>query len=196
MTTRNSTVTRKTRETNVHLELCLDGEGRASIQTGVAFLDHMLENFTQHAGLDLSIQVQGDLHVDDHHSAEDVALCLGQALDECLGNRAGIRRFGSAYAPLDESLARVVIDFSGRPMACVDLGLKRERLGDLSCENIPHFLRSLASSARLTLHADVLRGENDHHRAEASFKALALALREAITPTQQDRVPSTKGRLQ
>lgn len=196
MTTRSSTVTRETRETSVRLELCLDGEGCASIQTGIAFLDHMLENFTQHAGLDLSIQVRGDLHVDDHHSAEDVALCLGQALDECLGSRAGIRRFGSAYAPLDESLARVVIDFSGRPMACVDLGLKRERLGDMSCENLPHFLRSLASSARLTLHVDVLRGENDHHRAEASFKALALALREAITLTQQDRVPSTKGRLQ
>jgi imidazoleglycerol-phosphate dehydratase len=133
--------------------------------------------------------------VDDHHSAEDAALVLGQALDQALGDRRGIARFGWALAPLDEALARVAVDLSGRPYAAVDLGLKRETLGALSAENVPHVLRSFATAARITLHADVLKGENDHHRAEAAFKATALALRQAVAASGFDDVPSTKEML-
>ena len=133
--------------------------------------------------------------MDDHHTVEDVALVLGAAFDRALGDRSGIARFGSAYAPLDEALARAVVDCSGRPFARVVLGLTRERLGAMSCENVAHALRSLATAARLTLHVDVLEGENDHHRAEAAFKAVALALRAAVARTQGAGVPSTKGVL-
>jgi imidazoleglycerol-phosphate dehydratase len=139
--------------------------------------------------------VQGDLHVDDHHTVEDTALCLGRALDEALGERRGIRRFGDAHAPLDEALARAVVDLSGRPFAAVDLKLRRERLGDVACENLDHLFRSLAMAARATLHVDVLRGENDHHRVESAVKALALALRDALRVEGEARVPSTKGAL-
>jgi imidazoleglycerol-phosphate dehydratase len=131
--------------------------------------------------------------VDDHHTAEDCGVALGQALSRALGDCAGIRRYGYAHAPLDESLARAVIDISGRPFADVNLGLKREKLGDLSCENIGHVLSSIAVTARITLHVDLLKGENDHHRAEAAFKAVALALREAVGLSGASDVPSTKG---
>ena len=145
--------------------------------------------------LKLNLRCQGDLHIDDHHTAEDCALALGAAIDQALGERAGITRFGSAYAPLDEALARAVIDLSGRPYAYVELGLVREALGGLACENIGHVLRSLATAARATLHVECLRGENDHHRAEAAFKAVALALRQAVARTGEPDVPSTKGVL-
>ncbi len=193
---RTATISRDTNETTIRVELTLDGAGRASVETGLGFLDHMLTALAAHARLDLTIACEGDLHVDDHHTAEDVALALGRALDAALGERRGIARFGSAYAPLDEALARVVIDLSGRPHATVEMGFAREMIGDVATENLTHFFRSLAVTARATIHADVLRGENDHHKAEAAFKALALALRRAIAAdASRDDVPSTKGTL-
>ena len=192
---RKARTARKTGETEVKVSLALDGEGRAKVETGIAFLDHMLTALACHARFDLELTCKGDLQIDDHHTAEDCALALGEAFDKALGERRGIRRFGAAYAPLDEALARAVVDLVARPSACVDLGLKREKLGDLSCENIAHVIRSLATSARITVHVDVLKGENDHHRAEAAFKSLALALREAVARDGSDRVPSTKGKM-
>jgi imidazoleglycerol-phosphate dehydratase len=195
MTPRAATVTRNTRETAVTATLVLDGTGKAEVNTGVGFLDHLLETLARHARLDLTLSCRGDLAVDDHHTAEDCALALGGALDQALGERRGVTRFGWAYAPLDEALARAVVDLSGRPCADVALDLEREAIGGLACENIPHLFRSLAGAARLTLHVDVLKGENDHHRAEAAVKALALALRQAVAPSGFDDVPSTKGTL-
>ncbi|MGI9418193.1 MAG: imidazoleglycerol-phosphate dehydratase HisB [Geminicoccaceae bacterium] len=195
LTPRSSTVSRTTSETAIELRLTLDGAGDADIRTGIGFLDHMLTAFAKHARFDLHLRCQGDLEVDDHHTAEDCALALGQALDQALGDRRGIIRFAHAYAPLDEALARVVVDLSGRPSAVVDLGLKRERIGDLSAENVGHVFISLAMASRTTLHVDVLRGENDHHRAEAAFKAAALAFRQAVTRDGSGQVPSTKGVL-
>jgi len=193
---RRTEVERKTGETDVRVELDLDGTGRADVRTGIGFLDHLLSSLARHARFDLRLTCEGDLEVDDHHTAEDCALGIGAALDRALGDRRGIARFGSAHAPLDEALARAVVDFSGRPGAWVDLGITREALGDLSGENVAHVFRSLAIAARVTLHLDVLRGENDHHRAEAAAKALALALRQAVAPSGGDEVPSTKGTLE
>ncbi len=191
LTPRTAVRHRRTAETDIQCELSLDGTGQASIDTGVPFLDHLLQQLARHCALDLQLSCRGDLPIDDHHTVEDCALVLGACLDEALGDRQGIARFGSAYAPLDEALCRAVIDLSGRPFAQVALGLRRETLGTLSCENVPHFLRSFATAARLTLHVDLLRGENDHHRAEAAWKALALALRAAVT-RRGGGVPSTK----
>lgn len=195
MNPRTAEYSRATRETDVTVSLSLDGTGEASIATGIGFLDHLLTALALHGGMTIDAKVSGDLHVDDHHTVEDVALALGTALDRALGDRRGITRFGSAYAPLDEALARAVIDLSGRPFARIELGLRREQLGGLSCENIPHALASFATAARITLHVDVLYGENDHHRAEAAFKAVALALRDAVRQTGDGAVPSTKGSL-
>ncbi|MCG8406585.1 MAG: imidazoleglycerol-phosphate dehydratase HisB [Phycisphaerales bacterium] len=195
MTRRVSQIERVTQETNIRLRLGLEGEGRISIASGIGFLDHLLTALAFHARFDLDLACQGDLQIDDHHTVEDCALALGTAIDRALGTRSGITRFGWAYAPLDEALARCVIDLSGRPCAVVRVDLRRERLGDLACENISHFIVSLATTARASVHVDVLRGENDHHRAEASFKALALALRQAVTLTASADVPSTKGCL-
>ncbi len=192
---RSSHVSRTTSETTIELKLTLDGTGNADIQTGIGFLDHMLTSLTKHARFDLSLQCKGDLEVDDHHTAEDCALALGQAIDQALGERRGIRRFAHAYAPLDEALARVVVDLSGRPSSVVVLGLKRESIGELASENITHFFTSLAVTSRTSLHVDVLRGENDHHRAEAAFKAMALAFRQAVARDGSVDVPSTKGVL-
>ncbi len=186
---------RATRETSIRAQLVVDGSGQTEVRTGIGFLDHLLESLGRHARFDLTLQTGGDLHVDDHHTAEDAALVLGEALDRALGERHGIARFGWAYAPLDEALARAVADLSGRAFADVSLGLRRESIGGLACENVPHVLRSLAAAGRLTLHVEVLKGENDHHRAEAAFKAVALALRQAVGRTPFDDVPSTKGTL-
>ncbi len=188
-------VSRATAETSIELALSLDGRGQADIRTGIGFLDHMLTSLTKHGRLDLTLHCKGDLEVDDHHTAEDCALALGQALDQALGDRRGIQRFAHAYAPLDEALARVVLDLSGRPAAIVNLGLKRELVGSIATENLTHVFTSLAMASRAALHVDVLRGENDHHRAEAAFKALALALRQAIARDGTDQIPSTKGVL-
>jgi imidazoleglycerol-phosphate dehydratase len=192
MKVRQARIQRKTTETDITLALKLDGDGRADVQTGIGFLDHLLTALTRHARFDLELACAGDLRVDDHHTAEDCALALGAAVDQTLGERRGIARFGYAYAPLDEALARAVVDLSGRPFSAVDLGLRRERLGELACENVGHVLASFAVAARATLHVDVLRGENDHHRAEAAFKAVALALRMAAARDGSQRVPSTK----
>jgi imidazoleglycerol-phosphate dehydratase len=195
LTDRTATATRKTRETSIRVTLDLDGKGKTDVKTGIGFLDHLLDAIGRHARFDLTLSCDGDLQVDDHHTAEDCALALGEALDRALGERRGVNRFGWALAPLDESLARAVVDLSGRPFADVALGLRRETIGGLACENIAHVLRSFATAARLTLHVDVLKGENDHHRAEAAFKATALALRQAVAPSGFDDVPSTKGTL-
>ena len=192
---RTGRIDRQTGETAIRVELVLDGEGQSDIETGLGFLDHMLTALARHGRFDLQLGCEGDLEVDDHHTAEDSALALGAAFDQALGDRRGIHRFGHAYAPLDEALARAVIDFSGRPSAHVDLGFKRERIGDIATENLTHFLVSLATTARMTLHVDLIRGENDHHRAEAAFKALALALRQAVARDGGNEVPSTKGVL-
>ena len=192
---RTTQIERETTETSIVLDLDLDGSGRAEVATGVGFLDHLLTALAKHAGFDLVLTCRGDLEIDDHHTVEDCGIALGSAIDEALGERVGLVRFGSVYAPLDEALARAVVDLSGRGSAFVDLALQRESIGALSTENIPHFLNSLAQNAGITVHLDVLKGENDHHRAEAAFKALALALRQAVSVTGSDDVPSTKGYL-
>ncbi|WP_418158367.1 imidazoleglycerol-phosphate dehydratase HisB [Benzoatithermus flavus] len=192
---RTARIERRTGETDVRVELVLDGDGQSDVETGIGFLDHMLTALARHGRFDLQLNCEGDLEVDDHHTAEDCALALGAAFDRALGERRGIRRFGHAYAPLDEALARVVVDFSGRPSAHVDIGFRRERIGEIATENLTHFFVSLATTARMTLHVDVLKGENDHHRAEAAFKALALALRQAVSSDGSGEVPSTKGVL-
>lgn len=195
MSSRESRIERSTRETEIRLRLNLDGEGRADVSTGIGFYDHMLTALAKHGRFDLTLACDGDLDVDDHHTVEDCSLSLGRAFHEALGERRGIERFAHAYAPLDEALARVVVDLSGRPYSVVNLGLKRESIGQLACENISHVFQSFAMEARASIHVDVLRGDNDHHRAEAAFKALAIALRKAVTLTGADDVPSTKGVL-
>ncbi len=194
MKQREAEIDRSTKETTIRGRMCLDGERLISVRTGIGFLDHMLGALAFHAGWDLELECHGDLEVDDHHTAEDCALAIGSAIDRALGDRDGIARFGWAYAPLDEALARAVVDLSGRPWPEIDLGLRREALGGLACENVSHVLISLAMAARASFHVDVLRGTNDHHRAEASFKALALALRQA-TAMAGAGVASTKGAL-
>ena len=188
-------VRRQTRETCVEVTLDLDGSGRADIATGIGFLDHMLDSFARHSRFDLTLKAEGDLHVDQHHTAEDVGIGLGQALDKALGERKGIRRFGDATVPLDEALAQVAIDLGGRAFASIDLPFKGHMIGGLSAEMIPHLLQSFAADGRFALHAHLLAGENDHHRAEATFKALARALDDAtrLDPRLGDAVPSTKG---
>ena len=192
---RTANIKRQTRETDIVLTLDLDGSGRMDINTGIGFLDHMLASLALHAGWDLDLVCRGDLEVDDHHTAEDCALALGQALDEALGERTAIIRFGWALAPLDDALCRASVDLAARPFSDIDLGLEREMLGGIACENLDHFVRSLAAAGRFCCHLDVLKGANDHHRAEAAFKALALALRQALTETSAESAPSTKGVL-
>ena len=187
--------TRETRETRIRVRLGVDARGPIRVESGLPFLDHMIGAAAFHGGIALDLQARGDLDVDDHHTVEDCGLVLGAALREALGERRGIRRFGYAYAPLDEALARAVMDLSGRPFAAVDLGLRREMLGTVATENLTHFFVSVAMAARLTLHLDVLRGDNDHHRAEAAFKAFGLALAEAVRRRDATGIPSTKGVL-
>ena len=195
MTRRKATHARRTKETSIALSIVVDGTGQCDVSTGLGFLDHMIHALGRHGRFDIELTCEGDLEVDDHHTVEDCALALGRAFDEALGERRGIVRFGHAYAPLDEALARAVVDLSGRPWPSVDLGLKREKIGEVACENLEHFIESLAITARASIHVDVLKGKNDHHRAEAAFKALALALRQAVARDGSDDVPSTKGVL-
>jgi len=195
MNTRSAVIRRTTAETDVTVDLVLDGSGKADVNTGIGFYDHLLTALARHARFDLVLRCRGDIDVDDHHTVEDCALVLGQALDQALADRRGIRRFGFAFAPLDESLARAVVDLSGRPWAEVKIDIRRERVGALSGENVAHAVRSFATAARICVHLDLERGENDHHKAEAAFKALALALREAVSVSGFADVPSTKGTL-
>lgn len=194
---RKATVSRATKETSISVSVVLDGTGASQISTGLGFYDHMLSALSKHSSMDIQLTCTGDLHVDDHHTVEDCALALGQAVDIALGDRVGITRYGFAFAPLDEALARCVVDFSGRPSSDVNLDLRREKVGEVSCEMLQHSLQSFATAARLTLHVDVLKGANDHHRAECAFKALALALRQAISIDQRrpHEIASTKGSL-
>lgn len=192
--TRRVELRRDTGETDVSVTLDLDGRGIAEIETGLGFLDHMLTSFSRHSRIDLTVDATGDTWVDDHHTVEDCAIVLGRSLDEALGDRSGITRFGSACTPLDESLCRAVVDLSGRPWPEINLGLARPTVGDVAAENLVHFLRSFALEGRMALHVDVIRGDNDHHRAEAAFKSVAVALRQAVRPDGEG-VPSTKGAL-
>ena len=192
---RTAQVSRETRESKVDVVLNLDGSGRADIATGIGFLDHMLDSLARHARFDLTVRAEGDLHVDQHHTAEDVGISLGQALDRALGERRAIRRFGDAVVPLDEALAQVAVDLGGRGWASIDLPFRGPSIGGLSAEMIPHLLHSFATDGRFSLHVRLLAGENDHHRAEAAFKALARALDDATRydPRLGTDVPSTKG---
>jgi imidazoleglycerol-phosphate dehydratase len=190
---RRVTVARTTRETQVTVELDLDGTGVADIATGVGFYDHLLGSFAHHGLFDLTVRAVGDLHVDDHHTVEDVALVLGSAVAEALGERAGIERFGDATVPMDEALATAVMDVGGRPYAVVDLPFRGERAGELSLQLVEHALEAFARTSGVTLHVRGT-GRNDHHLAEAAFKALGRALRAAVAPDPRRRgVASTKG---
>ena len=190
-------VHRTTRETDVEVTLRIDGSGTASIATGVGFLDHMLDSLTRHGLFDLEVRATGDLHVDDHHTVEDVAIALGQALHQAVGDGAGIRRMGHAIVPMDEALAMVAVDVSGRGVSDVDIRLDGPLVGGMKIQMVPHFLQSFAMEAKVSLHAQVLKGVNDHHRVEACFKALAKALDWAtqIDDRASGQVPSTKGTI-
>jgi imidazoleglycerol-phosphate dehydratase len=192
--TRRSEINRETAEVTITGYLDLDGTGTSEVKTGLGFLDHMLATLAKHGRFDLALTATGDTDVDDHHTVEDCAIVLGRAFGEVLGDRTGIARFGFGYAPLDESLSRAVVDLSGRPWPEVSLDFTRETIGEVATENIIHFLRSFAIEGRMALHVDLIRGDNDHHKAESAFKALAIALRAAVA-ADGDGVPSTKGTL-
>ena len=194
---RRATVARETKETQVRVELNLDGRGEAQIETGIGMLDHLLAQIGRHGLIDITVQARGDLPTDEHHTVEDVGLALGRALDEALGKREGIVRMADATVPLDEALASVAVDLSGRGYAVVDVAWTGERMGELPTDLVGHLLWSLASEGKLTLHARVLAGVNDHHKAEALFKALGRALGAASRPEPRvkGQVPSTKGKL-
>ena len=194
---RTSTISRKTNETDITITLNLDGSGKHNIQTGVGFLDHLLTHIAVHGLFDLDVKAKGDLHIDAHHTIEDMALVLGQAFDQALGDRKGITRMGSFYAPMDEALAFVAIDLSGRPYAVVHAEWHTSTIGEFPTSLIPHFIESFAVTSRSNVHARVLYGRDDHHQAEALFKALGRAL-DAATMLDVRRVgsvPSTKGLL-
>lgn len=196
LTPRTAVIQRETRETSIKVTLNLDGSGIYQNNTGIGFLDHMLDLFSRHGGFDVEVTCNGDLHIDDHHSTEDVGIVMGMALAEALGDKSYINRYGSAYVPMDEALARSVIDLSGRFYLQYDAAFNREKVGDFSTEMVRHFWYSFAEQARINLHIDLLRGENAHHGIEAIFKAVGRALREAVTrDTTNAQMPSTKGKL-
>jgi imidazoleglycerol-phosphate dehydratase len=195
-TTRAAERRRTTRETDVRVRIDLDGRGEATVATGIGFLDHMLSQVARHGHFDLEVSCQGDLHIDGHHTVEDVAITLGEALGEALGDKAGITRYGAAYVPMDETLVRAVVDLSGRPFLVYRVENPRDRIGDLDTELVEHFFLSMATAARCTLHVELLYGRNQHHVTEASFKAVARALAEAVRRDPRvSGVPSTKGSL-
>jgi imidazoleglycerol phosphate dehydratase HisB len=192
--TRKAEFERETKEVTIRGSLDLDGSGVSDVKTGLGFVDHMLTTLARHGRFDLSLTATGDTEVDDHHTVEDCAIALGRALDRALGDRTGIARFGYAYAPLDESLSRAVVDLSGRPWPEISIDFTRDTIGDVATENLVHFLRSFAMEGRMALHVDLIRGDNDHHKAESAFKAVALALRSAVA-ADGSGIPSTKGTL-
>jgi imidazoleglycerol-phosphate dehydratase len=196
MSDRTATVERRTSETDIRITLDLDGRGDATAATGLGFLDHMLTAFAVHGLFDLSVRAAGDLHIDEHHTIEDTAIVLGQAFDRALGDRRGINRAGHSYYPMDEALAFVAVDISGRPYTVFQATWHGPAVGQFPTDLVQHFFETLAVHARLTLHARVEYGRNDHHQAEALFKALARALRMAIdVDPRRQSVPSTKGTL-
>lgn len=194
---RSATIERDTTETRLSASVALDGTGAYSVATGVGFLDHMLEQLARHSLIDITLQAKGDLHIDFHHTAEDSGIALGQALARALGDRKGIRRYASLDLAMDETLVRAAIDVSGRPFLVWNVAFPAQKIGDFDTELVREWFQAFAMNAGITLHVDLLHGANSHHIAEASFKALARVLRDAIEidPRQKDRIPSTKGSL-
>lgn len=194
---RTASVQRTTRETDIAITVDLDGSGTYSVSTGIGFLNHMIEQLSRHSLIDISMTVKGDLHIDQHHTVEDSALALGDAVARALGDKRGIARYGEAHAPMDETLTRCILDISGRPHCVWNSGFSQPRLGEMDTELFPHWFASFAQAAGITLHIETLYGENNHHIAESMYKALARALRQAveIDPRKGDAIPSTKGVL-
>ena len=194
---RAATIRRETKETRIELTLNLDGTGQVAAETGIGFLDHMLDHLGKHSLTDLRVRAAGDLEVDDHHTAEDVAICLGQAISKALGDKAGIRRYGSAAVPMDEALAQVALDLSGRPAVIFNVRFSGDKIGTFDTQLVEEFLRGVANQCGMNLHVTVPSGSNDHHIAEAIFKAFAQAFRAAkeIDAARGGEIPSTKGSL-
>jgi imidazoleglycerol-phosphate dehydratase len=194
---RTATISRKTKETDIVVAVGLDGSGKAEIATGIGFLDHMLEQLARHSLIDIAVSAKGDLHIDQHHTTEDVGIALGQAFREALGDRAGIARYGDVHLPMDEALTRCAVDVSGRPYLVWKVVFSRDKVGDFDTELFKEFFQALAQNGGLTLHIETLYGDNNHHIAETCFKAVARALRIAVAldPREGARIPSTKGSL-
>lgn len=194
---RRSTITRKTAETDISVTVDLDGNGRYDNQTGVGFLDHMLDQLGRHALIDLEVRAAGDLHIDDHHTVEDVGIAIGQALTTAMGDKRGINRYGSCLLPMDDALVRAALDLSGRPFLVWNVDFPTSKIGTFDTELVREFFQALSTHGGITLHVDALHGLNSHHIAEAAFKAVARALRDALEtdPRKADAIPSTKGSL-
>lgn len=196
-TSRTARIARKTHETDIAVEVNLDGTGAFSVSTGIGFLDHMIEQFSRHSLIDIACTIRGDLHVDQHHTTEDSAIAIGQAIVQALGDKAGIGRYGMAYSPMDETLARVTLDISGRPWLVWNVRFTQERLGEMDTELFEHWFQSIAQAAGITLHVELLYGQNNHHVIEGVFKGFARAMRAAVEldPRKAGAIPSTKGML-
>jgi imidazoleglycerol-phosphate dehydratase len=194
---RSATLTRKTAETDISVEINLDGSGRYDNQTGVGFFDHMLDQLARHSLIDMTVRCTGDLHIDDHHTVEDVGIALGQALSQALGDKRGIRRYGACLLPMDDALVRAALDLSGRPYLVWNMDLPTAKIGTFDTELVREFFQAFSTHGGITLHVDALHGLNSHHMVEAAFKAVARALREAVEtdPRKADAIPSTKGSL-
>ncbi|MGC0225283.1 imidazoleglycerol-phosphate dehydratase HisB [Pseudooceanicola nitratireducens] len=194
---RSAKISRKTAETDIEVILSLDGTGHYDNETGVGFFDHMLDQLARHSLIDMTIRCKGDLHIDDHHTVEDVGIAIGQALTQALGDKRGIRRYGSCLLPMDDALVRCALDLSGRPFLVWNVDLPTQKIGTFDTELVREFFQALATHGGITLHVDALHGLNSHHIAEAAFKSVARALREAVEtdPRKGDAIPSTKGML-
>jgi len=194
---RTGEIARKTKETEISVRVNLDGTGRSEIATGIGFFDHMLDLLSRHARIDMTVKANGDLHIDHHHTTEDVGIVLGQAVKQALGDMRGITRYASLYLPMDETLTRVALDVSGRPVLVFNVDFSRDKIGDFDCDLVREFFQAFAMNAGITLHVETLYGENAHHVAESCFKGLARALRIAfaIDPVAATEIPSTKGSL-
>jgi len=197
MSSRNATITRNTLETQIEVAINLDGSGKFNAETGVPFLDHMMEQIARHGLFDLNVKAEGDLQIDDHHTVEDIGITIGQALKQALGDKKGVIRYGHSYVPLDEALSRVVLDLSGRPGIEFDVTFNRDKIGEFDVDLFYEFFQGLVNHAGMTLHIDSIKGRNAHHIAETIFKAFGRALRMAVTLDQRalDQLPSTKGAL-
>ncbi|MDQ6987424.1 MAG: imidazoleglycerol-phosphate dehydratase HisB [Mariprofundaceae bacterium] len=193
---RQASITRATKETDIHLSLNLDGTGHADLNSSIPFLDHMLEQIARHGLIDLSVDAKGDREIDDHHTVEDIGICIGEALHDALGDKSGIRRYGHAFVPLDEALSRVVLDMSGRPGLEYHIDFPKDRVGDFDIDLFKEFFQAICNHGKITLHIDTIRGANNHHIIETVFKAFGRALRMAVEKdARQSGIPSTKGAL-